>query len=51
VATGQVPDRVFRGGSWFSDARHVRAALRGVYARANRRVNLGFRLASRQEIP
>ncbi len=36
--------RVFRGGSWVSDARNCRSASRGIDAPANRDVNLGFRL-------
>ena len=38
-------DRVFRGGSWYDDARHVRAAYRYDYVPGNRDDNLGFRCA------
>lgn len=46
---GQGPDRVVRGGSWYDDARCMRAAYR--YARwgSDRYIHLGFRLAGGQE--
>ena len=37
--------RVIRGGSWYGDARYVRAANRGGLAPQNRLDDLGFRLA------
>ncbi|NUQ77189.1 MAG: formylglycine-generating enzyme family protein [Polyangiaceae bacterium] len=37
--------RVFRGGSWFSGARFVRAAFRSAYAPGDRDAHLGFRVA------
>lgn len=40
--------RVIRGGSWFSSAGYLRAALRHVNARDDRNDNLGFRLAGGQ---
>lgn len=56
VATPQVDptgaaagsSRVYRGGSWLSDARIVRAAYRGAYLPGNRYGILGFRLARGQ---
>ena len=41
--------RVVRGGSWFDDARFVRAAFRYAYVPGNRFGNLGFRCARVQE--
>ena len=41
--------RVMRGGSWYSIARRVRAAYRFASAPANRRSDVGFRLARGQE--
>jgi formylglycine-generating enzyme required for sulfatase activity len=49
AATGQGSSRVFRGGSWVSYARDVRAASRVALARVYRHVRLGFRLAGGQE--
>ena len=55
--TGRVPDplgppegsyRVFRGGSWFSNARYVRAAFRDHSEPSHRWGNLGFRIARGQ---
>ena len=43
--------RVFRGGSWFVDARYVRAAYRYWYDPADRYDFLGLRLARGQEQP
>ena len=40
--------RVFRGGSWFFDARNVRAAFRSLVLPSSRRDVLGFRLARGQ---
>lgn len=41
-------NRVYRGGSWKSNARNVRAAYRNRNDPANRWNNLGFRLARAQ---
>ena len=38
-------NRVVRGGSWYDDARFVRAAGRGIYSAGYRYVGLGFRVA------
>lgn len=43
--TDEAPRRVFRGGSWHSSARLVRAAHRGAGPAVDRGVYLGFRLA------
>ncbi len=37
-------DRVFRGGSWFNDAGHSRAAFRAHWRPGDGCSNLGFRL-------
>jgi hypothetical protein len=42
-------NRVYRGGSWNSNARNVRAAYRNANDPGNRNDNLGFRLAREQE--
>ena len=42
-------NRVYRGGSWNSNARNVRAANRNANPPDNRNSNLGFRLAREQE--
>lgn len=49
VPPGQGLYRVRRGGSWRSSARSVRAAYRRAYARDDRYVALGLRLAGGQE--
>jgi len=41
--------RVYRGGSWLSYARYVRAAIRDAFERSSRYDSLGFRLAGGQE--
>ena len=41
-------NRVYRGGSWNSNARNVRAAYRNHNSPSNRWNNLGFRLARAQ---
>ncbi|MCH9650961.1 MAG: formylglycine-generating enzyme family protein [Deltaproteobacteria bacterium] len=41
--------RVIRGGSWYNDARNLRAAYRNHYKPSDRAGNLGFRLAQDQE--
>lgn len=43
------PNRVYRGGSWNSNARNVRAAYRNGNHPGNRNDNVGFRLARVQE--
>ena len=48
VSPGEGPNRVNRGGSWYSHARYVRAAYRYAYPREDRYDNLGFRLAGGQ---
>jgi formylglycine-generating enzyme required for sulfatase activity len=45
VGDEQDPRRVYRGGSWVSTARNVRAAARNAIPRDNRFDSLGFRLA------
>jgi formylglycine-generating enzyme len=42
------PYRVYRGGSWYWDARHVRAAYRSAGSPESRYDDLGFRLARGQ---
>jgi formylglycine-generating enzyme required for sulfatase activity len=44
---GADDDRVVRGGSWGSDARHVRAAYRSAYPAQSRSSHVGFRLVRR----
>lgn len=39
------PGRVVRGGSWYVDARYIRAAIRNIHRPACRCDNVGFRLA------
>lgn len=39
------PYRVFRGGGWYSTARHTRSAIRNYSTPGYRYYNLGFRLA------
>ena len=41
--------RVMRGGSWFSDGRLVRSAIRDGYDPSNRNLDIGFRLARGHE--
>ena len=48
VAAEQGSDRVYRGGSWVSNARLVRAANRSAFTRDDRYDYLGFRLAGGQ---
>jgi formylglycine-generating enzyme required for sulfatase activity len=50
VGDSQGPLRVLRGGSWFDNARYVRAAFRGAISRVVRDDDLGFRLAGSQEV-
>jgi formylglycine-generating enzyme required for sulfatase activity len=45
MAGGDQQYRVLRGGSWGSDAWHVRASLRGNLAPGDRDDYVGFRLA------
>ncbi len=47
---GAATDRVIRGGSWFYDARGVRAAYRRGYDPAGRSGDLGFRCARVQSV-
>jgi len=49
VSGGRGPSRVYRGGSWRSSARNVRAADRYAVERGYRHDYLGFRLAGGQE--
>jgi formylglycine-generating enzyme required for sulfatase activity len=49
VGDSQGSRRVYRGGSWYSLARDVRAAYRGALSRDDRLGDLGFRLAGGQE--
>jgi formylglycine-generating enzyme len=48
---GQGTSRVYRGGSWYANARGVRAADRLAYGRGSRNDGLGFRLAGGQAAP
>lgn len=43
--TGDCPERVLRGGSWFTGPRNLRSAYRFRYAPDDRGDNLGFRVA------
>jgi formylglycine-generating enzyme required for sulfatase activity len=45
----QASSRVFRGGSWFSDPRGCRSAIRSGSVPDDRIISLGFRLAAVQE--
>jgi formylglycine-generating enzyme required for sulfatase activity len=49
VGDSQLPSRLYRGGSWSSSARIVRAARRFASPRGSRDDYLGFRLAGGQE--
>ena len=49
TAEGGAAERVVRGGSWFNDARNVRAAMRGRDPPALRDGGLGFRCARVQD--